>query len=194
MIILTELEQQILEQATPLLKNGRPGDLEHTLRVVDLGLRLAAGEKADRGMIAPALLLHDIGWSQVDCARFLDAPMAKAPFSREALLHQEIGAEMAGLILEGLKVPPALVARITRYIAVHDQPDLVRAGPDFDARICFEADYLDRFGADGRGRWNAMMGARLREDHLRELLDQGREKWFGSPSALLVLKNKLEEL
>ena len=80
------------------------------------------------------------------------------------------------------------------YISVHDQPERVWALDDLDSQICFEADYLGRFGAEGDKRLGGMMGPRVRQKDLEAFLANGSRKWFRTKSSICLLKNKLKEL
>ncbi len=68
-------ESLLKQRAYPFLSQGRLGDWDHTLRVVALGKALAEEEGGDPEILLAALVLHDIGWSQVDFGDFVQAPM-----------------------------------------------------------------------------------------------------------------------
>ena len=190
----TALEREIFEQARHFLVRGRPGDLEHTLRVVGIGKYMLEEENTDRGMIVPALLLHDIGWSQVDYQRFLNLPIEEHKNSRELLLHQELGAELVRPILQKLDFPGEKARRISGYVAVHDQPAKVLQLDDKEAVICMEADLLDRFDLQGQKRLRKMFDGLVEEkDVFRQMLVEG-QTWFHTGTGLRLIEQKITRL
>ena len=190
--MILRVEEKIKERAHEYLSKARPGDWDHTLRVVALGRRLVRMEKGDGGFIIPALYLHDVGWSRTRVEEFADTPFYEQEASQSALLHQKAGYELARSILEELRFDVEMIDRICDYIRIHDQPDKILALEDRDAILCFEADRLDRFGRHGRKRLDEIFGdfhSAEREAFLRE----GAAQWFRTPSALEILEYLLSE-
>lgn len=188
-----DLEEKVKSRAIPLLQDGRPGDLEHTFRVVELGRTLAEAENGDMLFIIPALYLHDIGWSQIDYSEWQSTPYHQQEQSEPALKHQLEGAKLADRILRQIKLDKALTARIVKYIEVHDQPAKVFSLNDSDATLCFEADRLDRFGKDGKERFDSIFGG-YRLEERADFLKSGMAKWFCSETALRILNERMEAM
>lgn len=184
----TALEEAIKTKAKVYLLKGRPGDWEHTLRVVAFGKILVEREKGNPFFIMPALYLHDIGWSQTHYDDWLSTPFSKQENCQAALFHQKKGAELAGKILKDLGYEPKLAPKILEYIEVHDQPERVFALNDLQATLCFEADRLDRFGELGEKRLEAIFNdfqSKERADFLRN----GVRQWFRTKTALSLFES-----
>jgi HD superfamily phosphodiesterase len=97
-----------------------PGHAEVTLYYAQLLLRY---EKGDRDIIIPAIILHDVGYSQIPKERRMKI------FAREAKKierlavqyeHQIEGVLLARKILEKVNYPANMVAEILEIISQHD--------------------------------------------------------------------------
>jgi len=181
-------EEAIKAKARCYLLRGRPGDWEHTLRVVAFGKILVARENGNPLFVVPALYLHDIGWSETDYYGWLSTPFSKQENSEAALFHQKKGAELAAKILKELDYEPKLASKIVQYIAVHDQPSRIFALNDLQATLCFEADRLDRFGELGEKRLYAIFGDfRCKE---RDSFQQnGARQWFRTKAGISIYES-----
>jgi uncharacterized protein len=101
--------------------------LEHTTRVRHLALALGEREGADRAVVEPAAILHDLA----------------KPQGKE---HARLGAEEADHILHDLQVAAGLRKRIVDAIALHSGDNT----PDhpIENRVLGDADLIDaNFGA-----------------------------------------------
>lgn len=172
-----ELEETVRNAARPHLLKGRPGDWEHTLRVVEHARLLLRDEGGDAAFVLPALYLHDVGWSLIDYSAFLTTPFERQEESRAAILHQQRGAELAVRILAELGFDQPLAARIEQYIRVHDQPEAVYGLNCHEALLCFEADRLDRYGRAGEARLDGIF-AGFQPNERRRFLEEGVRRWF----------------
>lgn len=100
------------EFAAPLLR-VRNNDA-HTLYAFGLASALlAAHPEADAGVALPAIMLHDIGWSQVPPSEVLQAIAPGGGRPDLVLLHEKEGARLAAEILaecnyDVVKIPPIL--------------------------------------------------------------------------------------
>ena len=191
---LNDLETSLFNRARKYLVHGRPGDVEHTLRVVETGRVIASREGEDADLVVCALILHDVGWSQVDYQVFLNQPIEKHSTCLEALLHQELGAGVAKKIMIQHDIPRETIDRIARYIFVHDQVEKTKALGDPMAMICLEADFLDRFGASGLSRFKRMFNGAFDEKHAVEFLIKDAETWLKTKTGHEILHRKTTEL
>ena len=158
----------------PLLKRGRGGDWEHTLRAVEYGRYLLNREEGDETIVIPALYLHDIGWGKVNFAELFHASSHPERGNPILSLHMRHGATLARDILQTLEYDPA------------------KSRPS--ATLVVEADHLDRYGPESLKRFAAMLGPgyreRIRRREAIEYLREGLELWFRTKTAK-VLAEKL---
>lgn len=186
-MISTEEEKQLWNRVLPLLERGRPGDTEHTRAAVENGKALIAKEGGNPRVVIPALILHDVGWSQVDFSDFITAPAQANPEAGSIQLHMRYGAEIAFDILNDLKWDPALIQRITGIIAVHDIPEKVRALRDLDATLVFEADWLDKYAPRRQERYVRLVKGQGAVEELRRFLHVNKSRWFTTVTARELL-------
>ncbi|MEJ2718568.1 MAG: HD domain-containing protein, partial [Deltaproteobacteria bacterium] len=179
--------KQLWNRALSFLDRGRPGDTEHTRAVVENGRALLAKEGGNPRVVIPALILHDVGWSQVDFSDFITAPGQAKTEVGSIYLHMGYGARIASDILNDVKWDPTLIQRITAIIAVHDIPEEIRALGDLDATLVFEADWLDKFAPARQERYvRPAKGDRAIEE-LRRFLDMNKSRWFSTVTARELL-------
>lgn len=178
---------QIKGIAKPLLRKGRGGDWEHTLRAIEYARYLLEHEEGDEEIVIPTLYLHDIGWSKVDLKDFVSATPAHKTETTSVSLHMIYGAELAEGILGELGFDPEQRYRITSIIAIHDEPEKVFAMGNPSATLVVEADYLDRYGPESHLRFSDMFGSMfLNREHKKEAigyLRQGLDLWFRTQTA-----------
>ena len=103
---LKSWETLLKERTYPFLIKGRLEDWDHTLRAVEYGKILAEEEGGDPEIILTALVLHDIGWSQVDFDDFLKSPISEKQDTQSVRDHMIRGANLAEGILNDLNYPP----------------------------------------------------------------------------------------
>lgn len=198
-----ETEKQIKEIVAPILKKGRPGDYDHTMRVLEIGRQLLEHEKGDMEIVIPSIYLHDLGWSTVDMDEFskkipkikrlnlgtetdpLPGPPMEIP--DYVYVHMEQSAIMGRTILEELDFPQEAVEKIVSIIAVHDDADKVFALADDSATMVFEADHVDRFHPEGNNRMKKFRNLDIPESEQEELkqrmLTHALEHWLKTGTA-----------
>jgi uncharacterized protein len=179
---VSEWETRLKNKARPYLLQGRQDDWEHTLRALEYGKTLMKEEGGDPEIVIPALILHDIGWSQVAKEDFFQAPIFEKKDTSSAREHMAQGALLARRILEELGFPEEKKEKILDIIAHHDQMDFIRSQNLLEATLVFEADRLDRFGPESLRRYEAMFGQEFLQEGLQYLLE-GARVWFQTPSA-----------
>jgi len=110
---------RIWEQAAPLLA-VRDNDA-HTLYAFGLARALLeAHPEADASVVLPAIMLHDIGWSQVPADEVLAAIAPGGGRPDLVLLHEKEGARLAAGILAEAGWDAARLPRILEIIDGHD--------------------------------------------------------------------------
>lgn len=93
----------------------------HTLYAVAIARSLlAAHPGAEAGVVLPAIMLHDIGWSRVPADEVLEAIAPGGGRPDLVLLHEKEGARLAEGILAAAGVPSERAARIVEIIDGHD--------------------------------------------------------------------------
>lgn len=186
-MISTEEEKRLWNRALSFLERGRPGDVEHTRAVVQNGKTLLAKEGGNPRVVIPALILHDVGWSQVDFSDFITAPAEAKKDVGSIHLHMRYGARIASDILHELHWDAALIPRITAIIAVHDLPEEIRALDDLDATLVFEADWLDKYVPQRQERYVRPVKGERAVEELREFLNMNKSQWFSTVTARELL-------
>ncbi|WP_160668592.1 HD domain-containing protein [Pseudarthrobacter sp. ATCC 49987] len=109
----------IWDRAAPYLK-VRDNDA-HTLYAFGLAVALLeAHPEADAAVVLPAIMLHDIGWSQVPPAEVLQAIAPGGGRPDLVLLHEKEGARLAAGILADAAYDAGKVPAILDIIDGHD--------------------------------------------------------------------------
>ncbi|KDA06490.1 hypothetical protein DC31_08710 [Microbacterium sp. CH12i] len=107
------------ERAAPLLAT-RDNDA-HSLQALGIAAALCAAlPEADPVVVLPAILLHDIGWSQVPPDEVLAAIAPGGGRPDLVRLHEVEGARLARGILTDVGHDPAAIERIAAIIDGHD--------------------------------------------------------------------------
>ena len=180
-------EKKLWERAVTFLQRGRPGDVEHTRAVLANGRILLANEGGNPLVVIPTLILHDVGWGQVDFWDFISAPAEAKRDVGSIHLHMRYGAQIAGDILNNLGWESQLVERITQIIAVHDIPEEIRAMDDLDATLAFEADWLDKYEPARQQRYLEAVDDLTALKELQQFLDAHKSEWFRTKTAKQLL-------
>ena len=155
------------------LVNGRPIDLVHTRISTDFAWRLLReGVKGDKDIVIPAIMLHDIGYSQIGDkdvykkTTFPDKVNAKYDI-RIKELHLTEGAKLAEEILRGLNYPEYLISAIAEIVRTHEDLQGNKPDPSNQNRVVVsDADKLSRYTA-----YNLTSGMVLFGREMREIFD-----------------------
>jgi len=185
--ISSEQEREIWAKALKYIERGRPGDVEHTRRVVAYGKVLLDRESGNPRVVVPALILHDTGWSKVDFSDFVDAPVVDKKDTASVKLHMYHGADIAREVLDAVGWDPAVTRQIADIIAVHDAPDKIKALNDLDATLVFEADWLDKYGEASQKRYSEIFSDRGKIEELNRYLEENKFLYFRSKGAKELL-------
>ncbi len=181
--ISSDQERQLWAAALKYLERGRPGDVEHTRRVVAYGKTLLDREPGNPRVVVPALIIHDTGWSKVDFSDFVDAPAVDKKDTASVRLHMHHGANIAREILEAVGWDPAATLQIVDIIAVHDAPEKIRASSNLDAALVFEADWLDKYGQASQKRYYEIFSDNGKIEELNRYLEKNKFVFFRSKAA-----------
>lgn len=167
-IALRGRDAAIWDHAAPLLA-VRDNDA-HTLYAYALARSFLAGHpEADPAVVGPAILLHDIGWSQVAPELVLSAISPSGGRPDLVLLHEREGRRLAEGILVEIGYDAGLSTRILDIIDGHDSR---REALDINDAIVKDADkswrlsphgldtIMDWFGLD-RGQALRLCSARV---------------------------------
>lgn len=133
------MKGKIMGYMTNMLGNsGASHDIDHTLRVRDLCMKIWQIEWADLETLEIAALLHDIG-------------RPKEFETKWEVCHAEYGAKLAGEFLQNLWIDQDKVDNVVYCISTHrfrkwNPPETL------EAKILFDADKLDCIWAVGIGR------------------------------------------
>lgn len=133
------MKNRIIEYMTNMLWNsGSSHDIDHTLRVRDLCMKIWKAEWADLEILEIAALLHDIG-------------RPKEFETKWAICHAEYGANLAKEFLQDLWLQQDKVDNVVYCISTH-RFRKGNAPETLEAKILFDADKLDCIWAVGIGR------------------------------------------
>jgi len=138
---MEEKYQKIKKIVEKKLKGCDAGhDINHTLRVYDLCLKLSRGIKdVDLEVLHLAALLHDIGG------------LKELKDKTGKVCHAQESAKMAQKILKNLKYPRDKINKVVHCILAHRHRTGVIPKTK-EAKILFDADKLDALGALGIAR------------------------------------------
>jgi hypothetical protein len=118
---LKEVFEKIWELALPYQdKRDDAGHAEVTLRFAK---ELAVSEHGNENVMIPAIILHDVGWSQLVKERrmlIFDKDATDEVRRQVQIEHQNEGVLVAGGILREVGYPPVLAQEILEIISQHD--------------------------------------------------------------------------
>jgi HD superfamily phosphodiesterase len=118
---MKEIFNKIWELALPYQdKRDDEGHAEVTLRYT---LELAALEKGDEDVMAPAIILHDVGYSQLTKERrmlIFEKDASEEDRRNVQMEHQNESVKLAARILKQVGYPEELTKEILEIISQHD--------------------------------------------------------------------------
>lgn len=144
-IVLDSALEAVWELAAPLLR-VRDNDA-HTLYAVGLARALLESHaEADAAIVLPAIMLHNVGWSEVPPAEVLPAIALGGGRPDLVLLHEKEGARLAAKILTQIGYDASKVPEI---LAIIDGHDSCRTALSIEDAIVKDADKTWRLSAHG---------------------------------------------
>jgi len=138
------LYKRIYDEAEPLLR-ARLNDI-HARICYHYALKLLEKEGGDPGIVLPAILLHDVGYSSIpgDELQSSFGPNIENPELRRQ--HETEGAKIAEEILKRLDYPKEIIREIKAIIEGHDTRGEALSLNDM---ITKDADKLWRYNDEG---------------------------------------------
>jgi CRISPR/Cas system-associated endonuclease Cas3-HD len=184
----TDFKNELFILAEPFLEAR--GDLLYTRVAHQYSLFLTEKESGDKRIVEPAVILHDVGWSELKPHEIKVAYGVRAAGENAARLnriHELKGAVIARRILEDVGYKPQLKEQITAIIEQHDSGTQIRT---LEEAVVKDSDKLWRvsqvgFWAEGK-RQNVAPEKRYR------FLMKRYKTWFFTKSALAEAKKELE--
>lgn len=135
-------EKSLLGEVTKYLDRARPGDYEHTLKVVKLLKEILKTEKGDADVLIPAAYLHDIGYAGL----FGEGEkLDKTTWHSQLEAHMQKGKEISVKILSKLNYPKEIIDKISWIVSVHD--DWYNQN-DYQVGILMDADNLSKLDSE----------------------------------------------
>lgn len=103
----------------PLLKKGRPDDLEHARKTVEFLLKYDGKIKINKNILVPVAMMHDIGHSAIlpEHFKYITGPKK---LKNSKLVHMLAGAKIAAELLKKIKYPKDKTKEIVEIISIHD--------------------------------------------------------------------------
>ena len=178
---MKEIFNKIWELALPY--QDKREDVGHAETSLEYACKLVTLENGNEDVVIPAVILHDVGWSQLPEKRRMMVfdPGTKEEDRREVVYeHQIEGVKLALKILREVSYPPELTDEILEIISQHD----TRKGfISKNEGIVRDADKLWRTSKEGFTV--AEERAKKREEQRFKLLEEGlnKEHYFCSETA-----------
>jgi HD superfamily phosphodiesterase len=121
---MKEIFEKIWELALPY--QDKRDDKGHAKITTDYALKLLETEEGNDEIVVPAIILHDIGWSQLNKEQrmtIFDHAATRDQKLDVRYKHQNTGVELAKKILNQLDYSDDLINEITEIISQHDTRD-----------------------------------------------------------------------
>ena len=166
---LSKTEMEILRLAKPYLK-VRDNET-HTENAIEFALRLLGIHTAERAIIVPSLILHDVGWSEMTkeaisrtCRRDAEKLLARP--------HEMESVKIAANILKDVRYEPAKTLEILEIINGHDTRT---AALSINDEIVKDSDKLTRYA---RNFWFWTGQIPMAPGELADALEHNIDQWF----------------
>jgi len=176
---------KIYNLAKPYL-NTRDNDV-HTKICYSFAVRLINAEGGQRQIVFPAIILHDVGWSQIP-RELHNKAFGPGKDKDEKLnrIHEVEGAKIAKKILQDINYDQSLIEKITDIVLGHDS----REEPlSLDDAIVKDSDKLWRFSKIGMKVSMRRFG--LDAPSYILYLDRHLHKWFFTESGRQTAEHQL---
>jgi HD superfamily phosphodiesterase len=160
----------------------------HTEISTQFAYRLLEGEAGDEDIVIPAILVHDVGWSQVPEELQLKAFGPKATLPEWNRVHEVEGARIARQILNEAGYELRKIEEILVIIEGHDSR---KEGISLNDKLVKDADKLWRYSRKG-----VEINSRRYEYTFEQYLERLRtnlEGWFLTDSARQIAKTEMAE-
>jgi hypothetical protein len=167
------------------------GDLPHARVSHRYALRLLEEEGGEPGIVEPAVILHDVGWSQLTPEQIRIAFGVRAggeEAERLNRIHEREGAVIARRILHSLSYLPGWIERIALLIERHDSG---KEADSLEEKILKDADKLWRFSPVGF--WKEIERQGLGQNELYRFLAARVRGWFYTQTAVKLAEEELQD-
>jgi len=196
---MKEIFNRIWELALPYQdKRDDTGHAEVTTR---FAWKLLETENGDEDVVIPAIMLHDIGYSQLTKERRLqvfDQKLSKEERFKVQMEHQNESVKLARVILGEVNYPPKLIEEILEIISQHDSREGFISKNEGLVR---DADKLSRTSREGMAAGEARRKAKgepAEESRWKKMEENINKKGYfysdrARQIALADLKQRIEE-
>lgn len=171
--------QVLWNKCLPLLREGRPGDVDHAAEVVNFILHYTGKIKFDKSILIPVAIMHDIGHAAIlpEHFKYITGPHK---ISNGKLVHMLAGAKIAKGILEKIKYNKKQAQEIVDIISIHDfdrlqDIDIKKIYNTKNKKIFHDIDALDRYTQKRLKNISVMYKDR---DKLLQLLEKFLDLFF----------------
>jgi HD superfamily phosphohydrolase YqeK len=181
---LNVIESAILKLAKPYLQirdNER-----HTLNAIEFALKLLEIYDAERMIVIPAMILHDVGWSQVS-QDIISKACRPHPVKKLVRIHEKEGVKLAAGILKDMGYDITMSATIVEIINGHDTRSIAVSTND---KIVKDSDKLTRC-AKCFWFWTQQLPMAPRE--LADTIEDTIEEWFFLDKSKEIAKEELKQ-
>lgn len=137
----------IWHAALPYFAQARPGDLKHSLAIVNEANRQGQILKLDLDVLIPAAIFHDIGHAAI-LPEHLWMVTGPDKLKGSKLVHMLTGAKIAKDVLTGLSYDPKKIEHIVKIISIHDSTEK-EVFDTQEAIVLSDIDKLARFTPEG---------------------------------------------
>jgi HD superfamily phosphodiesterase len=184
-----QIIRELFGLAQPYLKIR--DDFVHTQVAHQYAVLLLEKEGGDKKIVEPAVILHDVGWSQLKPEQIKVAFGVRAAGENATKLnriHEIEGARIARKILEKLSYETSLIEKIVRIIERHDSGDEPQT---VEEKLVKDADKLWRFSKIGYAY--EMRRQKLTHEVRYHFLSGNMGKWFFTKTAKQLAETELRE-
>ncbi|MCX5804902.1 MAG: HD domain-containing protein [Proteobacteria bacterium] len=186
---LNRIESPILRLAKPYLQT-RNNEL-HTRNAIEFAFRLLAIHQAERAVVIPAIILHDVGWCRV--SEEIIGKVCRANPDKDLLrIHEEESLKIAREILGIVSYDPLRTNEILEIIDGHDTRSKAFSIND---KIVQDSDKLTRFAGSF---WFLARRFPITPEAFVISLERLIDRWFFLPDskemARIELSRRLTEM
>ena len=184
---MNAIEKRIYQLAKPYLDLAFRDNDTHTQIALDYALTLLKQIEADRNIVAPATILHDVGYSRMPEEKYNqwrsnpeDVALCK--------IHEQEGVKIAKGILEEVNYNASLIDEILRIISIHDTGG---APNSINEEIVRDADVLWRFSKNGF--WTTLEIFDVTPEERLIFLESKIEEWLFMDISKEIARKQLSE-
>jgi hypothetical protein len=181
---LDVIELAILGLAKPYLQTR--DNERHTLNAIEFALKLLKTYNAERSIVIPAMILHDVGWSRVS-REIISRACRPHPDKELVRIHEEEGVKIAAGILKDTGYDIAMSAAIVEIINGHDTRDIAVSTND---KIVKDSDKLTRCA---KSFWFWTSELPMTPEELADSIEGLIEEWFFLDESKTMAREELRQ-